>query len=95
MPELDAGIGYVPFWTDSVPKRKNDPGFGTRSTVFVYVRDARFRRPMSTLEAGVVGPSFIRYAVTFWPSTVTAKSTQPQPLEITKLSPRSQLPSVV
>ena len=43
------------------------------------------------LPSGVVGPSLIRYAVTFCPSTVTAKSTQPQPLEITKLSPRSQL----
>ena len=91
MPELGAGIAYVPFWGDSVPKRKNDPGLGTRSTLFAYVRDARFRRPMSTLEAGVVGPSFIRYAVTFWPSTVTAKSTQPQPLEMTKFSPGFQL----
>ena len=46
---------------------------------------------MSVLPSGVVNPSLTRYAVTFCPSTVTAKSTQPQPLEITKFSPRSQL----
>ena len=69
--------------------------YGTRFTVFVYVCDACFSRPMSVLPSGVVGPSLIRYAVTFWPSTVTAKSTQPQPLEMTKFSPGFQLPLVV
>ena len=59
LPELGAGIAYVPFWEDSVPKRKNDPGFGTRFTS-AYVCDACFSRPMSVLPSGVVGPSLTR-----------------------------------